>query len=321
MKNKPYSIGIDIGGTNTVFGLVDHDGKVVAKGSIKTGGHDSFESYLDVLYDKLSKLIEKHGGKDMIQGIGIGAPGANYNTGEIYNAANLSWGQRVPLAKLMSEKFYGLPVYVTNDANAATVGEMVYGAAKGMKDFIMITLGTGVGSGIVSNGKLINGHDGLAGELGHVIVERRDGRKCGCGRKGCLETYCSSTGMVRTAKEFLENTSTPSTLRDIDLEKLTSKDIYAAAMAGDEMANEIFRFTGQMLGEALADFTAFSSPEAFILFGGLMRSGDLLLNPVKKAFDDSLLFIYTEKPKILVSQLNEDDGAVLGASALGWGEE
>ena len=209
---------------------------------------------------------------------------------------------------------------VTNDANAATMGEMVYGAAKGMNDFMMITLGTGLGSGVVSNGKLIYGHDGLAGELGHVIVDKK-GRQCGCGRKGCLETYCSSTGMVRTAKEFLETKDEPSALRELDPEKITSKDVYDAAIAGDKMANEIFEFTGKMLGEALADFTAFSSPEAFVLFGGLMKSGDLLLNPTKKAFDESLLFIYNDKPKILVSQLNEDDGAVLGASALAWEDE
>ena len=317
MNNKPYSVGIDIGGTNTVFGIVDRNGKVIAKGSIKTGGYADFNEYLDKLHDSLSTLIKENDAEGKIAGIGMGAPGANYHTGEIVNAANLNWGVNLPIAYLVSEKFNGLPVTVTNDANAAAMGEMVYGAAKGMNDFIMITLGTGVGSGIVSNGKLVYGHDGLAGELGHVIVERKDGRKCGCGRSGCLETYCSSTGMKRTAKEFLQS-SEPSVLRNIDPEKLTSKDVYDAAIAGDKMANDIFEFTGKILGEALADFAAFSGPEAFILFGGLMRSGDLLLNQIKKAFDESLLFIYTDKPKIIVSQLNEDDGAVLGASALGW---
>lgn len=317
MNDKLYSIGIDIGGTNTVYGIVDKEGKVLDKGSMSTKGYPDFDTYLSTLHERLSALIKDNNAEGKIAGIGIGAPGANYHTGEIVNAANLNWGKRVPLAKLVSEKFDGIPVIVTNDANAATMGEMVYGAAKGMKDFVMITLGTGVGSGIVSNGKLIYGHDGLAGELGHIIVQRRNGRKCGCGRSGCLETYCSSTGMVRTALEFLERDQ-PSMLREIPKDKLSSKDVYDAAIKGDKMANEIFEFTGQMLGEALADFTAFSSPEAFVLFGGLMRSGDLLLNPVKKAFDESLLFIYTEKPKILVSDLNEDDGAVLGASALGW---
>lgn len=316
MSEKPYSVGIDIGGTNTVFGIVNKDGKVIAKGSIKTKGYDNFEGYLSELHKQLSELIKKNDAEGKIAGIGIGAPGANYHTGEIFNAANLDWGQRVPLAKRVSEIFGGMPVAVTNDANAATMGEMKYGAAKGMDDFIMITLGTGVGSGIVSNGKLIYGHDGLAGELGHIIVER-NGRSCGCGRKGCLETYCSSTGVVRTAKEFLKKDE-PSLLREIPEDKLTSKDVYDAAMKNDKMAKEIFDFTGKILGEALADMTAFSSPEAFVLFGGLMRSGDLLLEPLKKSFDESLLFIYTDKPKILVSKLNEDDGAVLGASALGW---
>lgn len=320
MNSKPYAVGIDIGGTNTVFGIVDRTGKVVAKGSIKTKGYKDFNDYLDHLEEGLSKLISDSDAKDKISGIGIGAPGANYHTGEIVNAANLNWGENVPLAWMVSQRFGGLPVTVTNDANAATMGEMVYGAAKGMKDFVMITLGTGVGSGIVSNGKLIYGHDGLAGELGHVVIERTNGRPCGCGRKGCLETYCSSTGVVRTAKEFLKSDE-PSLLRDKDIEKLTSKDVYDAAMAGDKMAKEIFDYTGKMLGEALADFTAFSSPEAFILFGGLMRSGDLLMEPLKKSFDEALLFIYKEKPKILVSELNEDDGAVLGASALGWESE
>lgn len=316
MNSKPYSIGIDIGGTNTVFGIVDRNGKVIAKSSIKTKGYENFENYLEALHQSLSKLIEENNAEGKISGIGIGAPGANYHTGEIVNAANLNWGKNVPIAWLVSQKFGGLPVTVTNDANAATMGEMVYGAARGMKDFMTITLGTGVGSGIVSNGKLVYGHDGLAGELGHIRVDK-NGRSCGCGRKGCLETYCSSTGMVRTAKEFLQKDQ-PSELRNIDPDKLTSKDIYDAAVNGDKMANEIFDYTGKILGEALADFTAFSSPEAFIIFGGLMKSGDLLLNPIKKAFDESLLFIYEKKPKILVSQLNEDDGAVLGASALAW---
>ena len=317
MNSKPYAIGIDIGGTNTVFGIVNRDGQVIAKGSIKTGGHDGFDSYLEDLHTALSKLIKDNGAEDLIAGIGIGAPSANYHTGEIVNAANLNWGKNLPIAKLVSEKFDSIPVVITNDANAATMGEMVYGAAKGMEDFVMITLGTGVGSGIVAGGKLIYGHDGLAGELGHVRVERTNGRKCGCGRTGCLETYCSSTGMVRTAKQFLESDE-PSKLRDIPVDQLTSKDVYDAAVAGDKMALDIFEFTGRKLGEALADFTAFSSPEAFILFGGLMRSGNLLLDPIKKAFDESLLFIYEHKPHIIMSTLNEDDGAVLGASALGW---
>lgn len=317
MTDKPYSIGVDIGGTNTVVGIVDKKGNVLAKDSFSTKNQKNFEAYLATLVSTMKNLIKENDFEGKICGIGIGAPGANYKTGEIVDAANLNWGQRVPLARLVSQLMGDIPVEVTNDANAATLGEMAYGAAKGMEDFVMITLGTGVGSGIVANGKLITGHDGLAGELGHIVVERKDGRKCGCGRSGCLETYCSSTGVVRTAKEFLQSTM-PSTLREIPEDQLTSKHVYDAAIAGDKMAKDIFDYTGKMLGEALADFTAFSSPEAFVLFGGLTRSGDLLLQPMKKAFDEALLFIYKEKPQILISELNEDDGAVLGASALGW---
>ena len=316
--DKKYTLGIDIGGTNTVFGLVDRDGNVVAKDKIKTKGFDTFEAYLDKLQAEVTSLVEKEGLNGCIVGIGVGAPGANYHTGEI-NAANLNWGEKVPLKKAMEEKF-NLPVTVTNDANAATLGEMIYGAAKGMDDFVMITLGTGVGGGIVANGDLIYGHDGLAAELGHVKIIRNGGRKCGCGKTGCLEAYCSSSGMVRTALEFLQ-TDRPSSLRQIPQEDLTSKDVYDAAVAGDELAEDIFKFTGELLGDALADFTAISSPKAFILFGGLAKSGDVLLNHVKKGFDENLLFIYQDKPEIVLSELNEDDGAVLGASALAWVED
>lgn len=316
--DKKYSIGIDIGGTNTVYAIVDREGNVVAKDSIKTKVDGGFDAYLDKLYSAVTSLVQAKGLEGKIVGIGVGAPGANYHTGEI-NAANLNWGERVPFKESMEEKFH-LPVTVTNDANAATLGEMIYGASKGMDDFMMITLGTGIGSGIVSNGSLVYGHDGLAGELGHVRVIRNGGRKCGCGRTGCLETYCSSTGMVRTALEFLDSDK-PSSLRKIPKTSLTSKDVYDAAINGDELANEIFKFTGELLGDALADFAAFSSPKAFILFGGLAKSGDVLLKHVKKAFDENLLFIYKDKPEIIFSELNEDDGAVLGASALAWFEE
>lgn len=316
--DKKYSIGIDIGGTNTVFGIVDREGNVVAKDSMKTKMDGGFDKYLEKLYASVSSMVQNKGLEGKIVGIGVGAPGANYHTGEI-NAANLNWGGKVPFKKVMEEKF-NLPVTVTNDANAATLGEMIYGASKGMDDFIMITLGTGIGGGVVSNGKLVYGHDGLAGELGHVKVIRNGGRKCGCGKTGCLEAYCSSTGLVRTALEYLDS-DRPSKLREIPAEKLTSKDVYDAAVVGDELANEIFKFTGELLGDALADFVAFSSPKAFILFGGLAKSGDVLLKHVKKGFDDNLLFIYKDKPEIIFSALNEDDGAVLGASALAWVEE
>ncbi len=313
---KPYVLGIDVGGTNTVFGIVDARGNVIASSSIKTGKHADFENYLEDLYTEASRLIKANEAEDKIQGIGIGAPNANYYTGRIENAVNLPWPS-LPLAQLVSDKF-GIPVAVTNDANAAALGEMTYGAARGLKDFIMITLGTGVGSGIVINGQVVYGHDGFAGELGHVIIKRNNGRLCGCGRCGCLETYCSATGVARSAREFLEIRQEPSLLREIPIEEITSKDVYDAAMNGDQIAKDIFTYTGTLLGEAMADMTVFSSPEAFILFGGLAKSGDLLLRPIKEAMDKNMLAIFKGKPKVILSELKEADAAVLGASALGW---
>ncbi len=313
---KPYVLGIDIGGTNTVFGIVDARGNVIASSSIKTGKHADFNDYLDELYSEASHLIEANEATDKIQGIGIGAPNANYYTGEINNAANLPW-KDVKLAQLVSEKF-GIPVAVTNDANAAALGEMTYGASRGLKDFIMITLGTGVGSGIVINGQVVYGHDGLAGELGHLIIKRNNGRLCGCGRTGCLEAYCSATGVARSAREFLEIRTEPSILRNLPIEEITSKDVYDAAIQGDQIAKDIFNYTGTLLGEAMADMTVFSSPEAFILFGGLAKSGELLLRPMREAMDRTMLSAFKGKPKIILSELKEADAAVLGASALGW---
>ncbi len=313
---KPYVLGIDIGGTNTVFGIVDARGNVIASSSIKTGKHAEFADYLDELYTEATRLIEANDAVDKIQGIGIGAPNANYYTGEINNAANLPW-KDVKLAQLVSEKF-GIPVAVTNDANAAALGEMTYGAARGLKDFIMITLGTGVGSGIVINGQVVYGHDGLAGELGHMIIKRNNGRLCGCGRTGCLEAYCSATGVARSAREFLEIRTEPSLLRNIPIEEITSKDVYEAASKGDQIAKDIFNYTGTLLGEAMADMTVFSSPEAFILFGGLSKSGELLLRPLREALDRSVISVFKGKAKIILSELKEADAAVLGASALGW---
>lgn len=280
--SKPYVVGIDIGGTNTVFGIVDARGNVIASNSIKTGKHANIEDYIAELKVALNKLIEAHDAKDKIHGIGVGAPNSNYFTGTIEYATNLPWKGVVPLAKLLTEAF-GVPVAVTNDANAAAIGEMTYGAARGMKDFIMITLGTGVGSGIVVNGQLVYGHDGFAGELGHVIVKPSNGRMCGCGRTGCLETYCSATGVARTAREFLEIRTDPSRLRDLPIEEITSKDVYDAAIAGDKLAREIFQYTGEIMGRAFANFVAFSSPEAIILFGGLARAGELLMKPDRKS--------------------------------------
>ena len=313
-----YVIGLDLGGTNSVFGIVDATGNVVAETSIKTQGHGSDpQQYVDDCIVELQKIIDIVGGIKNICAMGIGAPNANYYTGCINMAPNLPWKQTsIPLAKMFSDAL-GIPVAMTNDANAAAIGEMIYGAAKGMKNFIMITLGTGVGSGIVINGQMVYGSDGLAGELGHVIVEK-NGRLCGCGRKGCLETYCSSTGVARTAREIITSSDTPTLLRDIPLDKIESKDVSIAAEKGDKVAKQIFETTGRILGEACADFATFCSPEAFIFFGGLTNAGDLIMNPIKRAYEESVLPIYRGKAKMLVSQLDGAKAAVLGASALGW---
>ena len=314
---KPYVVGMDIGGTNTVFGIVDQRGNVLATDSIKTQAYAKIEDYVDAVCEKLIPLIESMGGVEKIKGMGVGAPNGNYYNGTIEFAPNLPWKGVIPLAALFEEKV-GVPTALTNDANAAAIGEMTYGAARGMKDFIMITLGTGVGSGIVINGHLVYGHDGFAGELGHVVVRRENGRLCGCGRKGCLETYCSATGVARTAREFLVARPEPSLLREIPAEEIVSKDVYDAAVKGDKLAQDIFEFTGRILGEALADFIAFSSPEAIVLFGGLAKSGDYIMKPIKKALDENILKIFEGKTKLLVSELKDADAAVLGASALGW---
>lgn len=316
---KPYVIGLDLGGTNSVFGIVDSRGDIKATTAIKTQGYgDNVEAYVDAAVEALNIIIDQVGGIDKIKAMGIGAPNGNYYNGTIEFAPNLEWGRKgiVPLAKLFSDKL-GIPVALTNDANAAAIGEMTYGVARGMKNFIVITLGTGVGSGIVINGQLVYGCDGFAGELGHVIV-KENGRQCGCGRKGCLETYCSATGVARSAREFLANSDEPSLLRELDPEKITSYDVAVAAGKGDKIANEIFEFTGKILGEACANFAAFSSPEAFIFFGGLTKAGDLIMNPIKKAYDETVLNIFKGKAKFLVSGLEGSSAAVLGASAVGW---
>ena len=314
---KPYVLGIDIGGTNTVFGLVDTRGMVIASGSIKTAKHSNIDDYIDELYTEATRLMEANDAVDKVHGIGIGAPNANYFTGTIEDGVNLPWPTPIPLAELVSSKF-GIPVAITNDANAAAIGEMPYGAARGLKAFIMITLGTGVGSGIVINGQVVYGHDGFAGELGHMIVKRNNGRLCGCGRTGCLEAYCSATGVARTAREFLEIRTEPSTLRNLPIDQITSKDVYDAAMNGDQLSKDVFDFTGKILGEAFADMMVFSSPEAFILLGGLAKSGELLLKPLRNAMDLNMMPIFKGKAKVLLSELKEADAAVLGASALGW---
>ena len=276
--NKQFVVGVDVGGQTSKIGLVDASGDVLFQNVIRTDiyGEDA-EAYVKDLAAAIKTCVEQ-GGKqlDDIRGVGVGAPNGNYYTGEIAFAPNIVWAasHAVPFAKLLSEALGGVPVSLTNDANAAAVGEMAYGAARGMKHFIMITLGTGVGSGIVIDGKVLYGSDGFAGELGHTCVERKNGRPCGCGKTGCLEAYCSAMGIARTAREWLEATDEPSVLRDLD--KITSKDIYDAAKAGDALAQRLFEFTGTILGRSFADFVAFSAPEAIVLFGGLARAKEFL---------------------------------------------
>ena len=318
--DKPYVMGVDIGGTNTVFGVVDSRGQIIKGGSIKTGNYQDAKDYLAVLAPEMNRLIEEVGGKDKFNGIGIGAPNGNFYQGTIEDAPNMAWGKGkiVPFAQMVTEAT-GIPTALTNDANAAAIGEMTYGVAKGMKNFIMITLGTGVGSGVIINGQLVYGHDGFAGELGHVIMRRNNGRLCGCGRRGCLEAYASATGVAATARDFVEHGQVETILAEIpDIDNITSKDVYDAAVKGDKTAIEIFNYTGRMLGEAFADFIAFSSPEAIILFGGLTKAGKYILDPIKESMEEHAMGIYKGKTKLLVSQLPESDAAILGASALGW---
>jgi len=317
---KTYVIGIDMGGTNTAFGIVDRRGDILFRSTISTLGYTKGEDYVNDLGNAINDLIENNELTNMIKGIGMGVPNGNMNDGTVENAANIPWakGINVPLAAMVKEKT-GLPCKLTNDANAAALGEMAYGAAKGMKDFIVITLGTGVGGGVVSNGQLVVGHDGFAGELGHVTVIRENGRVCGCGRTGCLETYTSATGVARTAREYLDlQPEKASVLRHIQHRPITSKDVYEAAKTGDQLAIDVFNFTGRILGETFCDFIAFSSPKAFILFGGLAHAGSLLLDPIKKAMDEHILFVYKGKTDVIISNLNDAEAAILGASALAW---
>ncbi len=314
-----YAIGIDIGGTNTKFGIVDKNGHILKQDRLLTNGPEGVQDFIDELHLKLMPMIEEAGGLNDFTGIGIGAPNGNYYTGNIEYAANLQWKGIIPLANMMAEKF-GLPVKLTNDANAAAMGEMEYGCARNMKHFITITLGTGVGSGIVIDGKIVLGNDGFAGELGHTIIRPGGRLHKGTGSHGCLESYASATGVRATALELLQTRKgTPSLLREIkDPEQITSQTVYECAIKGDPIANEIFEFTGQILGEALANFVMFSSPEAIVLFGGLTKAGDLILNPTRKAMEENLIQVFKNKVKLLYSQLKEADAAILGASALAW---
>ena len=316
--NSSYVVGIDVGGQTSKIGVVDARGTVLAQTVIRTDTYTDINPYIAELADAVKKVIKEAGVEGNVRGIGVGAPNANYYTGNIEYAVNLSWGGAnvVPFAKLLSDALEGLPVALTNDANAAAVGEMTYGAARGMKNFIMITLGTGVGSGIVINGDVVYGHDGFAGELGHVAAVRNNGRTCNCGKTGCLETYASATGVARTAREWLELTDEPSVLRNLD--SIASKDVYEAAKDGDQLALKIFEFTGKILGRSFADFIAFSSPEAIVLFGGLARAKEFLLEPIKEAMNANVLPLWRNKVEIVFSQLKESDAAILGASALAW---
>ena len=316
--DKPYVIGLDMGGTNSVFGIVDQRGNIKSQTVISTKAYPDFKDYVKAAYEALQPALDQVGGIQNIRAMGIGAPDANYYTGNIENAANLAWKGIVPCAQLFEEVF-GIPVRVTNDANAAAMGEMTYGVARGMKNFIMITLGTGVGSGIVVDGRVVYGSDGFAGELGHFVIDHSDNaRSCGCGRKGCLEAYTSATGVARTAREFLEHSSEASLLRDLVADEITSYDVFKAAEKGDKLALDIFNYTGRILGTACADFATFCSPEAFVFFGGLTKSGEYLMQPLRKAYEENILFLYKNEAKLLISALNGSEAAVLGASALGW---
>ena len=315
--NSTFVVGIDVGGQTSKLGVVDARGTVLAQTVIRTDTYDTVEPYIAELADAVKKVIAEAGVEGKVRGIGVGAPNGNYYTGTIEAAPNLAWGRnRVEFAKLLTEAMGGLPVALTNDANAAAVGEMTYGAARGMKNFIMITLGTGVGSGIVINGEVVYGHDGFAGELGHTTAVRNNGRSCGCGRSGCLEAYCSAMGVARTAREWLELSDEPSLLRNCD--SIASKDVYDAAKEGDKLALKVFEFTGKILGRSLADFIAFSAPEAIVLFGGLARAKEFLTEPILEAMNGNVLNLWKNKVELVYSQLKESDAAILGASALAW---
>jgi len=311
-----YTIGIDLGGTSTKFGIVSDSGDIIIQDRIPTDSEKPIDYFVDELHKKLQPMLEQVGGIANINGIGMGAPNGNLYTGNIEYAANLQWKGIVPIAHLITEKF-GVKTLLTNDANAAAMGEMMYGAAKGMKHFITITLGTGVGSGIVIDGKMVVGNDGFAGELGHTIVRHNGRLHKQTGSRGCLEVYASATGVRETAIEFLQTNATKfSLLRDFKDEELTSETVYQCALKGDEIAKNVFDFTGEILGEALANFVMFSSPQAIILFGGLTKAGSFIMNPTKDAMEKNLYQVFKNKVQLVFSNLKESDAAILGASAL-----
>ena len=322
---QDFVVGVDIGGQTAKIGIVDRKGTVVSEPRIiRSDTHTDEHLFFDDLTQAINELITETGATGKIKGVGIGAPNGNYYDGTIVHAPNLTWGGRkmIKVAEILSGKL-GLPVILTNDANAAAVGEMTYGAAIGMKNFIMITLGTGVGSGIVINGQVVYGHDGFAGELGHTTAVRYNGRQCNCGRVGCIEAYASAIGLARTAREFIESNvdkdefNQRSPLREIT-GSITSKDVYMAAMQEDGLAKKVFDYTGRKLGESLADFVAFSAPQAIILFGGLAKAGDFIMKPTEQAMNENMLSIWKDKVPIVISKLPESDAAILGAGALAW---
>lgn len=317
MSKIDLTLGIDIGGTNTVFGFISREGKILAESSIPTQPNEEAEKLFARLNVEIEKMFAPLTENYNFVGIGVGAPNANYYKGTVEQPPNLNW-DTVNVVDIL-KKYFDVPAAITNDANAAAIGEMKFGAAKGMKNFIVITLGTGLGSGIVAGGDLLYGADGFAGEIGHVTAIP-NGRTCGCGKKGCLEAYGSATGIKRTVFELMCNSNVDSLLREIPFNKMTSKIIYDAAVNGDALALEAFEYTGKILGEEMADTVAHTSPEAIIFFGGLALAGDLILKPVKKYMEENLLGIFKNKVKILQSGLTEGNTAVLGASALIWNE-
>lgn len=318
MEKKQFVIGLDLGGTNSVFGLVDEKNDIKATTTVATQDFEYDWQFVDAVVTAINEMTVIAGGVDNIKALGIGAPCGNYNDGTIEHAANIRWAKGVvPLAKMFADSL-GIPVAITNDAKAAALGEMHYGAARGMKNFIEITLGTGVGSGIVANGHLVYGCDGFAGELGHTIIDFENGRPCGCGRSGCLDMYCSTRGVIITAKEMAAEYGGHSLLKDIPADKITTLEIYKAAEQGDQLAQDVLRRTGETLGKACANFATFLSPEAFVFFGGLAKAGDFLLKPAKEAYDKYVLSLYKGKAKFLQSGLEDGTAAILGAAAVGW---
>lgn len=316
---KEVVIGIDIGGTFTKYGLVERDGNCLEEDFISTDVYKEFDAYLENLHSVIENTILSISDEIKVMGVGIGAPNGNYYRGTIEHPPNLNWKGIIPVVDSLKAYFRDIPIVLTNDANAAAIGEMNYGGAKGMKDFIVITLGTGLGSGIVVNGNVVYGHDGFAGELGHVNV-KLEGRQCGCGKTGCLETYVSATGIKRTAFKLLADRNVSSELRSISYEDMTSKMIYEAARKGDPIALEAFEYTGRILGAKLADAVGHTSPEAIFLLGGLAKANEFIINPTKKYMEENLLPIYRNKVKILPSSLQDTNAGILGASALAWNE-